>query len=975
VYGGDATYGGSQGEVDQTVNPAVLTVTAQTTTVTYGGQMPPLTFTATGFVNGDTVASLATQPSCSSTVTQDGSDNDTSPVGAYPITCSGAEDANYAFDYVSGTLTVGPATLTITGQSATVTYGGQMPLLTFTTSGFVNGDTVASLATQPSCSSTATQDGSGNDTSPVGAYPITCSGAEDANYAFDYVSGTLTVGPATVTITGQSATVTYGGQMPSLTFAASGFVNGDTVASLATQPSCSTTATQDGSGQDTSPVGAYPITCSGAEDANYAFDYVSGTLNVGPAALTITGQSATVTYGGQMPPLRFAVSGFVNGDTVASLATQPSCSSTATQDGSGNDTSPVGAYPITCSGAEDANYAFSYVSGTLTVGPATLRITGQSAIVTYGGQMPSLTFAASGLVNGDTVASLATQPSCSTTATQDASGYDTSPVGAYPITCSGAEDTNYSFDYVSGTLTVGRAALTITAGSATVSYGAAIPPIGPGYTGLQNGDPAPSKPPSCFTSAIAGADAGSYATTCARAHDRNYAITYVSGTLSIHPIGSTTTLSSNSLGNTSGLKQPVTLTARVTSSYGAPKGSVTFLDGSSPLTSVSLRGGRATYMTSNLSIGTHNLIAAYSATKNSRGGVNFSKSASPATTQTVIQILTTIVDDTQYHGGSTGDNDIAAASSQHVKAVVVHFTWRAIEATYGRFNWTLPDRQIAHADGKPIVLALSFQAGWGPPGGSCRRRGDKSPQSGANYWNELPNWVLNPQNPGRPNVSTSQMPWECDGNGLRVPDYFSSTFINDWEGFVSAVAKRYSSHRVLYVRVATGLGDEGIYWLGSSSAKMAFNRTIGYTPAKWASWQEQMLTAYRSAFGSIPVLYPINQQDNNVQVQVAEWAVNNGFGLGQNGLMPSWQNPASSYADMRQILAYVSASGRHPIVELQTYAAESYGLSPSAAISRMTADINYAMASGAVTTLELYPDDIDFGSSNSTFDSLLGEIS
>jgi hypothetical protein len=335
-----------------------------------------------------------------------------------------------------------------------------------------------------------------------------------------------------------------------------------------------------------------------------------------------------------------------------------------------------------------------------------------------------------------------------------------------------------------------------------------------------------------------------------------------------------------------------------------------------------------------------------------------------------------IVDNTQYPGGSTGNNDVAAASSSHVKAVVVHLTWRDIEAAHGRFNWTLPNREIAAGDGKPIVLALSFQDGWGPPGGNCRSAGNHSAQSGVNYWNELPNWVLNPGDPAKPNRSTSQMPWVCDGHGLRIPDYFSTTFIKDWQEFVFAVAKKYRSQHVLYVRIATGLGDEGIYWLGGPGAtKTAFNRMIGYTPSKWASWQEQMLTSYQSAFGSTPVLYPINHQDNNVQVQVAEWAVNNGFGLGQNGLMPSWQSDPYSYANLTQIVNYVRASSRHPVVELQTYTAESYGHTPSTAISNMTADINYAIASGVVTTLEVYPDDINFAKTNSAFDALLGEIS
>jgi hypothetical protein len=59
--------------------------------------------------------------------------------------------------------------------------------LTVSYSGFVNGDTAASLTTAPTVTTT------GLATSPVGTYPITASGAVDANYTIGYVAGTLTI--------------------------------------------------------------------------------------------------------------------------------------------------------------------------------------------------------------------------------------------------------------------------------------------------------------------------------------------------------------------------------------------------------------------------------------------------------------------------------------------------------------------------------------------------------------------------------------------------------------------------------------------------------------------------------------------------------------------------------------------------------------------------------------------------------------
>jgi hypothetical protein len=81
----------------------------------------------------------------------------------------------------------GPYLLSITASSATMTQGGSVPAITPSFLGFVNGDTPASLSTQPTCTTTATA------TSLPGSYPSSCSGASDPDYAIEYVDGTVTV--------------------------------------------------------------------------------------------------------------------------------------------------------------------------------------------------------------------------------------------------------------------------------------------------------------------------------------------------------------------------------------------------------------------------------------------------------------------------------------------------------------------------------------------------------------------------------------------------------------------------------------------------------------------------------------------------------------------------------------------------------------------------------------------------------------
>jgi len=84
-------------------------------------------------------------------------------------------------------LTVNPAPLTITGNSATKVLDAPNPALTFTAAGFANGDTAGALTSVPTCSTSATT------TSPVGSYAVTCSGGNALNYVFSYLPGSLKI--------------------------------------------------------------------------------------------------------------------------------------------------------------------------------------------------------------------------------------------------------------------------------------------------------------------------------------------------------------------------------------------------------------------------------------------------------------------------------------------------------------------------------------------------------------------------------------------------------------------------------------------------------------------------------------------------------------------------------------------------------------------------------------------------------------
>jgi len=250
-------------------------------------------------------------------------------------------------------------TLTITVSNASMTYGGTVPSLGVSYSGFVHGDTPASLTTAPSVLTTGTSN------SHVGTYPITVSGAVDTNYNIVYAPGTLTINPASLTITASNASKSYGQSpsLPSTAFSAAGLLNGDTITSV--------TLSSAGSAP-TAGTGSYPIVpsaASGPRSGNYNITYANGTLTVNPTPLTITANNASKYFGQTFTfaGTAFTSSGLQNGETIGSVTlTSAGAVSTATVVGS-----PYSIMPSAATGGTfaAANYTLSYSNGSLTVLP------------------------------------------------------------------------------------------------------------------------------------------------------------------------------------------------------------------------------------------------------------------------------------------------------------------------------------------------------------------------------------------------------------------------------------------------------------------------------------------------------------------------------------------------------------------------------------------------------------------------------
>src|SRR5208337_4294452 len=190
IYSGDTNYSANTTFITQTVSKAHLTVTADNQSRTYGQDNPNLTYTLSGFVNGDTSSVVSGTPVPSTAASA------ASPVGTYAIIVdvTGLSAANYDFTGQAATLSVSPAHLTVTADNQTKIQGNPNPTLTYTLSGFVNGDTSSVVSGAATLSTTATT------SSPPGSYPITVGVGTLAAANYDFptlVNGTLTITAAT----------------------------------------------------------------------------------------------------------------------------------------------------------------------------------------------------------------------------------------------------------------------------------------------------------------------------------------------------------------------------------------------------------------------------------------------------------------------------------------------------------------------------------------------------------------------------------------------------------------------------------------------------------------------------------------------------------------------------------------------------------------------------------------------------------
>ncbi len=433
------------------------------------------------------------------------------------VTFTPADVTNYNSIDFDINVTVIKADLTVTADAKSKVYGEANPTLSFQYGGWLNGDDAEDLTTKPHALTSVSV------TSPSDVYTggITVTGGVDENYNFAYIAADFSVTKATLSVTADAKAKVYGEANPSLTFQYSGWLNGDDAEDLTTKPHALTSVSV------TSPSDVYTggITVTGGVDENYNFAYIAADFSVTKATLSVSADAKTKAYGEANPSLSFQYSGWLNGDDDEDLTTKP-YASTSVSVISAADVYTGG---ITVEGGVDENYNFSYNAADFSVTKAVLTVTATDKSKIYGEADPVPDYTITGTLYNDDSYSVVTGVSLSTTTGASAT------YGTHTITAKDGTAGNYAITHVNGTLTVGKAQLTVTANDKAKVYGATDPVLDytPSGTLYYSDDYSVITGVSLNAPTGASATFGTHAITAAGGTADNYEVDHVKATLTV----------------------------------------------------------------------------------------------------------------------------------------------------------------------------------------------------------------------------------------------------------------------------------------------------------------------------------------------------------------------------------------------------------------------------------------------------------
>jgi hypothetical protein len=385
-----------------------LTITAATGSTTYNGSVQTDAYSVQGLQNGDSAAAAV----------QGAFTTSSKNVGAYTFNSGLASSENYALHYVSGTLTITPLAVTLSGLSATnkIYDGTTFDSLTgsATDQGVLGGDSVTLSGT--AVGAFADQHAGTGKTVTVGGLSLT--GSDAANYALQSLTLSANITAKAVTaVLSNTIEKTYDGTKTAALGAADtqliGEVASDVDGNTVSVSGVAVYATKNVGTGILVTVGAATLSGANAQDYVLTGRSFSGTVGIiDPKAVTasLTGSVSKVYDGTTTATLansNYTLSGVISGDTVG--LNNPASGTYAQKDvGTGIDVTVAGA---ALTGAGASNYVLTDPTILGAVGkitPVTLTdsLTG-SVTKTYDGTtvatLTNANYSLSGVIAGDRV--------------------------------------------------------------------------------------------------------------------------------------------------------------------------------------------------------------------------------------------------------------------------------------------------------------------------------------------------------------------------------------------------------------------------------------------------------------------------------------------------------------------------------------------------------------------------------------------
>jgi hypothetical protein len=412
-------------------------------------------------------------------------------VGSYTTALSGlySNQQGYVISYVNSSLTVTPAPLAVTGETASnKVYDGTTTaaLSGGTLSGTIYGSDSVSLSQAGSFASKNVGNGI------VVTVADSLSGSAAGNYMLTQPTGlSANITPAPLTVTGETATnKVYDG---TTTAALSGGTLSGTI-----YGSDSVSLSQAGSFASKNVGNGIVVTVadslSGAASGNYMLTQPTGlSANITPLAITVTAIGADKVYDGTAnDPVTLLSTGIISGDKVIFA------DSTATfANKNAGSYKMIQVTGISASGADAGNYTFNNSAVTMaTIHPATLFYDATPMTVNMGQPLPNVPSGRIyGFAPGDTLANSATG-----TASWKADYGPSTPPGRFDIYGSGLSPANSNYVFaqapsnsyaltVAGNLPASPETIVMEApppltGTSATETSHELPPIGSGLDSL-----------------------------------------------------------------------------------------------------------------------------------------------------------------------------------------------------------------------------------------------------------------------------------------------------------------------------------------------------------------------------------------------------------------------------------------------------------------------------------------------------------